>query len=326
MFKSAPSQRVSGDKEAQLSNIALLYYGEGLTQGEIAKRMKVSRTTVVNMLRESRELGIVEIRVDGKHLTESTVARELREKFGLEDAYVARSHEGVDAPDRAECLEQVARVAATAILHIVEPGDRIGVAWGETIMAVADAMPRNPVADVEICQLIGSMISDRVPASENCAIQIANKLGAAACYTLHAPGLVSTAELARVIKDEPTIKAQIKRLQALDLTIASIGNVEPDTHLYAAGMATDDELQAAREAGAKGVFCCRYIGEDGKEVMLPPHDRLIAATVADVQSAKRRFLAVCGEDRDEATLAALRAGLATHLCVDQYLAKFLLNA
>ncbi len=64
MFKPAPSKRVSGDKEAQLSNIALLYYGEGLTQGEIAKRMKVSRTTVVNMLRESRELGIVEIRVD----------------------------------------------------------------------------------------------------------------------------------------------------------------------------------------------------------------------------------------------------------------------
>ncbi len=325
MFTPAPSQRVSGDKEAQLSNIALLYYGEGLTQGEIAKRMKVSRTTVVNMLRESRELGIVEIRVDGRHLTESTLARELREKFGLEDTYVARSHEGIDAPDRAEYLEHFARVAATAILHIVEPGDRIGVAWGETIMAVADAMPRNPVAEVEICQLIGSMISDRVPASENCAIQIANKL-AAACYTLHAPGLVSTAELARVIKDEPTIKAQIKRLQALDLTIASIGNVAPDTHLYAAGMVTDDELQAAREAGAKGVFCCRYIGEDGKEVVLPPHDRLIAATVADVQAAKRRFLAVCGEDRDEATLAALRAGLATHLCVDQYLAKFLINA
>lgn len=326
MNKPASPSRVTGDKEAQLSNVALLYYGEGMTQGEIAKRMKVSRATIVNMLRESRELGIVDIRVDGRVLTGSSLARDLREKFGVEDAYVSQTSALDESASRDECFRQLARVAAAAILDVVETGDTIGVAWGETIMAVANAMPRSPVADVEVCQLIGSMISERVPASENCAIQIAGRLEAAACYTLHAPGLISTAALAETFRGEPAIKAQLRRLQALDLTLSSIGNVASDTHLAAAGIATAEELQAAKAAGAVGIICCRYIAADGREIAMPPHDRLIAASLDDLRSARKRLLVVCGVDRGDATRAALKAGLVTHLCVDHALARALLDS
>lgn len=324
MDKPVTQYRPSGDKKTLLSNVALLYYGEGLTQGEIAKRMKVSRATIVNMLRESRDLGIVEIRVDGQHLAGSSLARELRTKFSLADVYVA--HAEVEATlARNETLGQLARVASSAILDMVEPGDRIGVAWGETIMAVADAMPRNPVVDVEVCQLIGSMISDRVPASENCTIQIASKLGAR-CFTLHAPGLISGSDLAERLRREPTIRAQFNRLRALDLAVYSVGHARPETHLVAAGMATGAELSAARNAGAVGILCCRYLDVDGNEIDLPPQDRLIAAGISDLISARKRLLIAYGEDRGIAALAAIRGGLATHLCIDRALGTALVNA
>lgn len=85
MSKSAKINRTKTDKKMLLANIALLYYGEGLTQSEIAKRMQVSRATIVNMLKDSRDLGIVEIRVDGKYLASSNIARDVCEKFGLAD-------------------------------------------------------------------------------------------------------------------------------------------------------------------------------------------------------------------------------------------------
>ena len=324
MAKPEPPLRQNGEKDALLSNVALLYYGEGLTQGDIAKRMKVSRATIVNMLRESRELSIVDIRVDGKNLKGSNLSRDLREKFELEDVYVALTGEGAST-SRQSNLPQLARVAATAILDVVEPGDRVGVAWGETVLAMANEMPRTLVGRVEIRQLIGSMISTRVPASENCAIQIANKLGAN-CYTLHAPGLISTAALATTFRAEPTIAEQLGRLRALDMTIASIGNIRPDTHLAAAGMATAAELDAARAAGAVGVICCRYIDAMGNEIALPPHDRLIAADLRDLLAARKRLLAVCGKDRGPATLAAIRGRLVMHLCVDHGLARYLIEA
>lgn len=324
MGKPVISPRQSGDKEALLSNVALLYYGEGLTQGEIAKRMKVSRATIVNMLRESRDQGIVDIRVDGRHLSGSSLSRDLREKFGLEDVYVAHT-KADDRLTRRKTLTQLARVASTALLDVAGRGDRIGVAWGETVMAAAEAMPINPVPDVEVCQLIGSMISERVPASENCTIQIASKLGAK-CFTLHAPGLISSAELARCLREEPTIKAQLDRLRALDLSVFSIGNVKAETHLVAADMATVEELAAARNAGAVGIVCCRYIDRDGREIDSPPCERVIAARLSDLRTAGKRLLIVCGEDRGIATLAAIRGDLVTHLCLDTALGEALLDS
>ena len=324
MGTRSSSSRSGGDKEALLSNVALLYYGEGLTQGEIAKRMKVSRATIVNMLRESRDRGIVEIRVDGHHISGSTLSRDLREKFSLEDVYVAQPESG-QTLSRADTLAHLGRVASAAMRDVVSPGDRVGVAWGETIMAVADAMPTVPVEGVEVCQLIGSMISDRVPASENCTIQIAAKLGGA-CFTLHAPALISNVDLARRLRLEPTINSQLDRLGNLDLAVYSVGNVPDETHLLAAGMASKAELAAARKAGAVGILCCRYIDKDGNEVTLPPSDRVIAARIEDLRASKKSLLIVCGEDRAEATLAAIRGGLVTHLCVDAALGAALRNA
>ena len=66
--------RITGEKHALLANVALLYYGEGLTQNDIAKRLNVARSTVVNFLREAREFGIVDIRVDGTSLAASNLA------------------------------------------------------------------------------------------------------------------------------------------------------------------------------------------------------------------------------------------------------------
>ncbi len=315
------ASRPAGDREATLASVALLYYGEGLTQGEIARRMRLSRTTVVNMLRECRDLGIVDIRVNGRRLAGSSLSRELREMYGLEDVYIAQTGTG----DRAASLPILARAAATALLDLAGPDERIGVAWGETIMAVADAMPRRPVAGAQVCQIIGSMISQRVPASESCAIQIAKRIEAD-CYTLHAPGIMSSPELAERMRKEPTIRAQLKRLRSLTLTVASIGNTQADTHLAAAGMATRAELAAARKAGAVGVYCCRYIDREGREVNMPPRGRIIAAELEDLRAAKKRLLAVCGSDRGKATMAALAGGYATHLCVDRDLARMLADA
>ena len=319
---NAVPNRGKGDKDSLLANVAILYYGEGLTQNEISKRMQVSRATIVNLLRESRDKGIVEIRIDGKHLSSSNLARELRQRFGLVDAYVALS-ENTAGLSRRDLLLHVARVGAAAVLDVVEPGDRIGIAWGETIMALSDALQRTPVPNVEVCQLIGAMKSARVPASEMCAIQIANKLGAV-CYTLHAPGIEATPELAEIFRAEPTIKAQLDRLNSLDMTIASIGNVAAETHLASAGMATQAELSAARDAGAVGIICCRYIDAAGNPVAMQPDSRVIAPGLATLKDARKRFLVVCGSDRLQATLAAIRGGFVSHLCVDQGLAEDLL--
>ena len=318
--------RSNGDKDATLGNVALLYYGEGLTQSDIARRMGVSRATIVNMLRDARERGLVEIRVEGRTLAASSLARRLREAYGLEDCYVAQSGSPDIGLDRAGALRQLGRVAAAAMLEIAQPGDRIGVAWGETVLALAGAMPRADIADATVYQIIGSMVSDRVPASEECAIRIANRLGAT-CYTLHAPAVVGDADLAARLRAEPTIRTQLEALHALDMTVASVGNVTPGTHFHAAGMVSDVDLADAARRGARGIICCRYIDADGRGLAgAKPDERVIGITLDDLGRARKRLLVVAGRDRTDATSACLRGGLVTHLCVDEPLATALLEA
>lgn len=326
MKGDAAAKSGSTDKDLMLANVALLYYGEGLNQSDIAKRMDVSRATVVNMLRESRERGIVEIRVNGDMLSASTLSRDLCTKFGLVDAYISRSRSGkTGSAPRAETLDQLGRVAGMAFLDIVSPGDTVGVAWGETIKAVSSAIPRQQVADVTVCQMIGSMVSDRVPASEDCTIRIANRLDAT-CFTLHAPASLSSPKLAAELRAEPMIASQLGRLNALDMAVFSIGNMDAETHMVSAGIASPQELEQAVKTGAKGIVCCRFIDENGQHVLLPTDDRTIAIAIDELRAPAKKLLICAGTGRAEAVLAAIKGDLVTHLCVDEALALSLLKA
>ena len=308
-----------------LSNVALLYYGEGLTQGEIARRMQVSRATIVNMLKDCRDLGIVDIRVEGKHLKGSTLSRELRDKFDLQDVYVAQygevavgdDQDGPVAPSGARCFDRNHRCHPawrSCRNRLGRDNDLGGRRDAVPFRQQCRNLPVDRVDDFRTGRGVGKLYDpDRAQAG-------------ARSYTLHAPSLISTAELADRLRSEPTIRTQLERLRTLDMTIASVGNVEPETHLVAAGIATRQELEDARAAGAVGVICCRYLDVDGQEVEMPPNDRLVAADIRDLRAAGKRLLAVCGLDRAAATLAAIRGGLVTHLCVDQFLGKALLDA
>jgi deoxyribonucleoside regulator len=311
------------DKHAILANVALLYFGEGMTQSDIAKRFQVSRATIVNMLREARESGIVDIRVDGRSLAGSALGLELRNLLGLEDVYVAQT--GTEGPvSRPEMLRQLGRVGATALCDMIRPGDRLGVAWGETVRALSEHVPRVSTTDVQVFQMIGSMMSESVPTSESCAIVIANMLGAQ-CYTLHAPAIASSIEVAELFKAEPTIRAQIDALARLDIVIASVGNVSDDTHLARAQMASSKDMARARDAGAVGILCCRFIDRAGNVLRVAPDDRLITTELENIRRAERRLLVAGGADRKDAVLASIKGGYVSHLCVDQELAEALLS-
>lgn len=321
MHVEQPSFRT--DRHALLANVALMYFGEGLTQNDIAKRLQVSRATVVNMLREAREAGIVDIRVEGRSLAASSLGLDLRAAYGLQDVYVAHSSVA-DALPRAEMLQLLGRVGAIALADLVRGGDRLGVAWGETVHALSEHVPRATTSGVKVYQMIGSKMSESVPTSESCAIAIATMLSAA-CFTLHAPAIASSAAVAAMFRAEPTIRAQLDALSKLDIVVASIGNVGDNTHLARAQMVSPEELDKARRAGAAGILCCRFIDADGKPLRMPPDDRLISTELENIRRAERRLLVVGGADRADAVRAAIRGGYVSHLCVDRALGEALLR-
>ena len=313
--------------DAVLANVAILYYKDGLTQSEIAKRIGVSRATVVNYLRQAREQNIVDIRINGTSFSVSKLSKDLREAFGLEDVYVASVFPGPDVnPEKLakDIRRHVARVGAMAVYDLVQPGDVLGVAWGETIQWLSEEMPRGNVRNLTICQMIGSMKSPLLPASETSSIRIASSLGAE-CYTLHAPAILSSKEIAEALKNEPIIHAQLQKLTELTKVLFSVGNSSETTHLVQSGIASTEELRWYRQHGAVGVICGRFIDAQGQHVVGEMDSRMIGVTPAGIKAVDCGIMVASGAEKIEAIKAALAGHYAKYLVTDETTGKLLLD-
>ncbi|TAM96641.1 MAG: sugar-binding transcriptional regulator, partial [Rhizobiaceae bacterium] len=63
---------------------AWMYYVDELTQSEIAEIVGVSRVTVIKMLQEARDRGVVSIRINTEIAGRAQLARELAHTFNLD--------------------------------------------------------------------------------------------------------------------------------------------------------------------------------------------------------------------------------------------------
>ncbi|MFV2038076.1 MAG: sugar-binding transcriptional regulator, partial [Paracoccaceae bacterium] len=179
-----PAGRVSG--ETIVIEAAWMYYHEGLNQTEIAEKIGVSRATIVNYLQDAKERGFIRISLSHDAFTTHRLAQELCEKFGLIAAYVLPDGTGSEE----ESFLRVARGAAEWLPSLLQPGDRLGVAWGRTVFEVAEALEQAKTTDVTVSQLVGSMATPYGFTAEICSAHLAQRLGAK-CINLHAPAVLS---------------------------------------------------------------------------------------------------------------------------------------
>lgn len=320
--KSDP--RLALHQDGVLATAAILYYKEGMTQNEIAMRLGVSRATVNSYLRAAREQNIIDIRINGAAFTASGVSRTLKERFDLDDVYVADySPDPSSAHYRMSVNRHVARVAAMALHDLVRTGESVGVAWGETMQFLSEEVPYRLVDGLTVCQLNGSMSTPLVSAAESVAIRIASRLGAE-CYTLHAPAVLTTAALATALRKEPVIKEQLDNLATLDRAIFSVGNCDADTPMVQMALTTRREIDEYRNNGAVGVLCGRFIDSKGNHVDGSVDKRMIGVTLAQIRRSKG-VLVAGGLSKIDAIRATLNGGFVSHLVTDDRVAKLLVE-
>ncbi|MFN3983670.1 MAG: helix-turn-helix domain-containing protein, partial [Caldilinea sp.] len=81
-------EEIRGDRTELLVTVASLYYELGQNQQQIADRLETSRSSVSRMIKEARDLGIVEIRIHRPMNRAYALEQALIDRFGLSDAYV----------------------------------------------------------------------------------------------------------------------------------------------------------------------------------------------------------------------------------------------
>ncbi|OUD08125.1 transcriptional regulator [Marivivens niveibacter] len=294
-------------REQLMVRIARMAFLEDATQTEIARATGLNRWQVSRLLAEARETGIVQIRIVPKSGRHPDLEYQLKQAFGLTDVVIVS--EGV--PD-----------AAGRYLATLNP-KTLGVSWGRTMSAVADALPNDWADGVEVVQINGTV--PPIPQEKHhndVAASFAVK-GAGHFVPLPVPAIVGASETRRVLESDRIVSRVIDQARQAQYLVFSLGAAVGSALLKSGNIETT-EYDALIASGAVGDVLGRFVDRDGAIVDPELDLRTIGLEFDDLRQSQTVAIAH-GEGKKNIVLAALRAGVIKTLITDADTAAFVLE-
>lgn len=324
MTNSIPSASLSSARTRQriegLIQVARLYYLEGLSQEQVARRVGFSRSTVSRMLSQAREDGIVRISVGHPLQRLMTLEDELRRKYSLSCVRVAQSYDD----DIASTL--VPQAAADLLVEHLRPDSLVVTSTGTPMVSTVRMVPILDYPHAHVTQMLGSMApkSSLTDSPEICRM-LAERLGCG--YSLlPAPLVMDSSRTARALKEDRLIAATLALGDRADIALVGVGAIR---HGHS-GRIFDrfegpDMARELEEKGVVGHICGHHIDARGNHV----HTSLCERTISIDFDRFRRIPLVIGAVWEKWRAVALHAclvgGLITGLATNQGMAELLLE-
>lgn len=306
-----------------LIEAARMYYIEGLDQGQVGRRLGVSRSSVSRMLTTARESGIVQVRIAGDdHIDRNReLERELMRAFGLREALVAQP------TSIATALESVGQLAAQLFTRRSPSATRIGLSWGFTVGTLIDAVPRMTLRpDTKLTPLVGGMpLLDTAPSGNTNIQTLASKCGIVA-ERFDAPAIVESSLTYHAMMSESSVKTALARARICDLVFIGIGSfgVHTSKKILDSMRLSDEEKSAVLEAEPAGDILGRFFDIEGTPLGPPSAERVIGVDIEAVRAMEVAVGLAAGKEKARGVLGALRMGVFDVLVVDEGLAASLL--
>ena len=134
-----------------LLKVAQLYYEQGLTQNEIAKKLFISRSNISRLLAQAREAGIVEIKIHYPFERKRRIEVDFNRRFHLEEIRI------VDLGNRSgfELYTATTKLAATYLNLQLNNDSVLALTCGNSICGmVHELRPRNYLTGMHVEPLV----------------------------------------------------------------------------------------------------------------------------------------------------------------------------
>lgn len=312
--------RTLTEEDRLILKVLRLYYERNLTQAEIASRMGFSRPKVSKLLSEGKNRGLVKIELAEPAGDFAALEIFLEDRFALKEAVVAPTSE-----DR-ETTEYAAGAACSALLsRICTSKTVLGLSWGVSVRALADATSRRAFACKRVVPLLGGMgkAKGRLHSNQVCA-DLAAKLGAEHSQ-LAAPAIAASPESRAELANMPGIEDALIEGAASDVAVAGIGGILPSSTMVEAGYFSLDEFLGLAQRGVVGDVCCHFLDEEGEPRCPELSERILGVTPDGLKAIPMTIGIATGEEKARGVAAVLRGGLMNSLVCDESLAHALLE-
>lgn len=314
---------ISLERHDLLSEIAEMYYVEGLSQEEIAKQVNLSRPSISRLLIQARTLGIVKIQIDYPIPTDSSAEKELARRFPIHAAHVL---DRMVLPE-SNATNIYGRLGANVLINMIEDGMVLGVTWGTTVHAIVSGLQPKRLPNVKVVQLLGGVGAPNYSIDGPEQVRQIGELFSAQHYYLNAPIMVDTPEVAQVLQKDHSIKEVLDLGKESDIALIGIGSIVPEisTH-YHSGYLTHDNLRELGKQGVVGSLCSYYYDIDGNHQSVPwVDDCMISVTWKDIFDIPTVIGVGYGAGKGPAILGALRTKAIDVLITDRPAAEEVLR-
>lgn len=299
---------------------AWMYYEEGMTQEEIAKRLGISRVKVTRLNKQARELGIVKIKIQTPMAQFLKLEQGLRQKFNLVDVYVT-----IETGEGEPLYRVLANAAASVLEQRLTPGLVIGMGFGQTTSFLPDYFHPEKEIHCTFIVLTGGLpttFQNQEYASpvERLARQAGSKF-----YYLNAPLIASEAGIKEAILSDPLIFDAIKLARRSDIALFSVGTASDSALLYQRGIMDEHDFEEIRQRGGVGDALGHFYDELGRELPIKFNQRLIGLNLDELRTVPLRILVAGGSYKYHAITGALRGRIANILVTDAKTARWLIE-
>lgn len=312
------------NKEETMLAASSMYYLQDVKMETIASHLHMSRSTVSRLLKQARTSGLVEITLRPTPTKAPGVGQHISQRFGVE-TYVVPVR---DSATEAERLEQVAKATARMVSGWFDSDMIMGVAWGTTLAEVARQLTSKPTRGSTIVQLNGA--ANNRTSGDDYVGDLISRFGDAFDARVHlfpVPAFFDYAETRQAMWRERSVSRVLEVQRRADIVLFSIGAVagEVPSHVYSAGYLEAEDIETLASEGVVGDVCTVFLRADGSYEDLSLNERATGPTPAELKRVPRRVCAVAGEAKVLPLLAALRAGVITHLVIDEQTASKLMD-
>lgn len=308
------------DERQLLIDVSVMYYLEGKTQNEIAKKFYLSRPKVSRLLKKARELQIVDITINYNSDSIEILKSEIKSRFNINNIEIVNTLSNYN-----DTLREIGKLAAQTLIEQIKDGMTIGISWGRSVRNTVSQLQNKKINDVKIVELFGA-ISYNVEDIDMLSIgrTLSDRIGGS-FYPLSAPVYIGDKSTRDALISNPLIKNTLNIIENCDLILSGLGVIDenvPQTlwDVYV----ENDTKERIKDMGGVGFLCAHFFDQNGNFLDTEINENIIGIKTESIKN-KKIIIVAGGKYKARTILAALKGGYIDTLISDEKTLRYVLK-
>lgn len=297
----------------QIYSVLVMHFEEGITQAEIAKLSKLSHAKVNRLIKQGREMGMVEIKVRSPYQALFDLEARFKQATGLETVRITPSA----SANPETILNQVGAAASSLLLETLTDGDTVCITGGKGLSAVVATLAPDRAYDIEVVPATGLVQGKHYTDVNHVATQMAERLGGRA-FLIHAPLFAASVKEKAMLMGMKSVTDAFDRARKARVAVVGIGSIlASDSSYYDLHPNSRDDRKKIEKSGAAGELLAHLIDRDGRLCDYELNARLVAVSPAEFDAIPLTIGVAAGPNKVAPICAALRGRHLKALVVDE---------